>query len=343
MFRRRKGTGKKIFFVFLLLIIAGGGWFAWSLGPRAGEARELVIAEGMGAGEIADYLFNEGLARSRLGFNVYVVLTGARGRLKAGSFMIPARADVPEMVGILTEGAGVEERTVRMIEGWTLQEMDGYLARENVWKQKEFLSAASAVRGKCAIAAEACRVVSEIPPKVSSLEGYLFPDTYRMYADAAPEDLIEKMLVRFGEKTVEKEFAETLQDSEYTLHELVTMASLIEAEVPRTEDRTVVAGLLWKRIGAGMPLQVDATINYITGKHERSASRADLKINSPYNTYLYPDLPPGPINNPGMGALRAAASPKESPYWFYLSAEDGTTIFSKTFDEHKVAKEKYLK
>ena len=121
------------------------------------------------------------------------------------------------------------------------------------------------------------------------------------------------------------------------------MASLIEAEVARPEDRAIVSGLLWKRIDAGMPLQVDATINYITGKHEPAASAADLKINSPYNTYLYPDLPPGPIGNPGMGALFVAVSPKDSPYWCYLSASDGTTIFSRTFDEHKAAKERFLR
>jgi len=104
-----------------------------------------------------------------------------------------------------------------------------------------------------------------------------------------------------------------------------------------------VSGIFWKRIDAGVPLQADSTVNYATGKSARAASLKDLKFNSPYNTYLYPDLPPGPIGNPGISAITAALNPKESPYWFFLSREDGTTVFSKTLDEHAAAKEKFLR
>src|SRR3989338_733338 len=341
--RPRRNKRRSLFFLFSLLILGGVVWFAWSLGAGGSAQKDIVITEGMGAGEIADMLAEEGIVRSGLAFNLYGYLTGARARLQAGAFTIPARADVAEIVALLTEGAGVEERAVRLIEGWTIEEMDAYLAKENVFDEGAFSSAASAMRKKCALHTEACAVVGTLLEKTSALEGYLFPDTYRLYADATPEDLVEKMLIRFGEKIGDEAFQAALHASGRTLHEAVTMASIIEAEVAHPQDRAIVSGILWKRIDAGMPLQVDATVNYLTGKSDPSASAADLKINSPYNTYLYPDLPPGPIGNPGMEALMAAVQPKDSPYWFYLSAKDGTTIFSRTFDEHKAAKERFLR
>ena len=123
--------------------------------------------------------------------------------------------------------------------------------------------------------------------------------------------------------------------------DIVIMASLIEKEVPDSDDRKIVSGILWKRLDIGMPLQVDAVFPYLTGRREILSD--DLKIDSPYNTYLYKGLPPGPIANPGLDAIEAARNPKSSSYFYYLSGKDGKTHFAKTFAEHLKNKEKYLR
>ena len=234
------------------------------------------------------------------------------------------------------------EREVRLIEGWTIGEMDEYAAKEGVFGKGEFMKAVEEARIECSENAESCGVIQPLPKNVDTLEGYLFPDTYRLYLDATPQDLVKKMLDNFQDKISNQSTQQALRDSGYTLHEVITMASIIEAEMPHAQDRPVIAGIFWKRVEAGMPLQADSTVNFVTGKSDPSVSAKDLEVNSPYNTYLYPDLPPGPIGNPGLSAITAALNPQSSPYWFYLSAKDGTTIFSITHDEHVIAKNKYL-
>ena len=132
------------------------------------------------------------------------------------------------------------------------------------------------------------------------------------------------------------------------MYEYIIMASLIEREVVSEEDRRLVSGILWKRLDAGIPLQIDATLVYIKNQESgvrnqgNTISAKDKKTDSPYNTYLYRGLPAGPISNPGLSAIKAAISPKESPYFYYLSTPDGRTIFSQTLEEHNLAKAKYL-
>ena len=121
------------------------------------------------------------------------------------------------------------------------------------------------------------------------------------------------------------------------------MASLIEKEVKTPEDKKIVSGILWKRLENSIPLQVDATISYITGKKGDSVSIEETKIDSPYNTYKYKGLPLGPISNPGLESIIASIYPENSDYWYYLSTPEGKTIFSKTLEEHNIAKAKYLK
>jgi len=236
-----------------------------------------------------------------------------------------------------------------------MKEMGEYLVKEGVFKEGEFIKAVEKVKLSCQLSvvpapehngrygAGSCQLVNALPKKATTLEGYLFPDTYRLYLDAKPEDLVEKMLENFQRKISNQNIQNNLQLTTYNLHEVVTMASIVEAEVPHAEDRPVIAGIFWKRLEAGIPLQADSTVNYITGKRERAATLADTKIDSPYNTYLYPDLPPGPIGNPGLKALQAVLAPQESPYWYFLSKEDGTTVFSQTLEAHNLAKRKYLK
>jgi UPF0755 protein len=183
--------------------------------------------------------------------------------------------------------------------------------------------------------------LADIPQYATSLEGYLFPDTYYFnYGDTAIE-VAKTMLANFGEKLTSKLRSE-IKNQGKTIYEIVTMASLIEKEAATDTDRKLISGVLWKRLDAGMRLQVDATVLYATGK-TGSVSIEDTKTDSPYNTYMHAGLPAGPICSPSLNSILAAIYPQDSPYWYYLATPEGKTIFSKTLEEHNAAKYKYLK
>src|SRR3989344_1536144 len=152
-----------------------------------------------------------------------------------------------------------------------------------------------------------------------SQEGYLFPDTYRFYKDAKPEDVIKKM------------------------RDIIIMASILEEEVKSAEDRKIVAGILWKRLERSIGLNVDAALTYILGKASHALTAEDLKYDSPYNTYRYRGLPPGPISNPGLDTILAAISPIPSPYFYYLTDKDGVAHYAATLEEGALNKFKYLR
>lgn len=214
------------------------------------------------------------------------------------------------------------EVTVTIPEGLTAIEMDRLLAEEGI-------TPAGAVRS-----------IAER----DELEGYLFPDTYRFRKHSDPEVVVRRLKATFEQKA-----RPLLSEDPAIARETVIVASLLEKEVPDPADRRIVAGIVAKRREARMPLQLDATICYF--KQLASSTRAcypitavDLTYASPYNTYLYRGLPPGPIGNPGVGALTAALDPQASPYWFYLSdPATGRTVFSETNEQHEAAKERYLR
>jgi UPF0755 protein len=174
-----------------------------------------------------------------------------------------------------------------------------------------------------------------------NLEGYLFPDTYYFPLDVSGEEVVRIMHENFEKKIAP--YLKEIEKSGKSLKDIIIMASLIEKEVKTKEEKELVSGILWKRLKAGIPLQVDATITYITGKKTTKIPLEDLKIDSPYNTYKYKGLPPAPICNPGLESILAALYPKESDYWYYLSKPDGKTLFFKDYEEFIVAKAKYLK
>ncbi len=165
-------------------------------------------------------------------------------------------------------------------------------------------------------------------PKKLSLEGLLFPETYRFFVNDKAENVLARLLEQSNKNWL------SLGAKNVTAHEAFTLASIVEAEAATDEDRALVAGIFWDRLKYGLALQADSTVNYVTGKSEPGASTADTKIDSPYNTYKYKGLPPGPINNPSLSALKAVVHPAASPYLYFFSTKDGTIIYSRTFAEH---------
>lgn len=191
-----------------------------------------------------------------------------------------------------------------------------------------------------------------IDPNATSLEGYLFPDTYRVYREENPKKVLEIMLKNFERKVlpaVTQELARqqaskagVLITAHWSLSQIITLASIVERESTQGE-RARIADIFLRRIDAGIPLQADSTVNYATGNSKPAVSLAETSISSPYNTYRYKGLPPGPIANPGLAAIWAVLAPKANNNWYFLSTKQGAIIYSKTLEEHNKNKALYLK
>ena len=318
-----------LFAVFISLII-----FWWQirtpLNPQAEGNAIFIVEKGDSAKIIANNLVKAGIIKNPFIFQLYVFLSLNQYDLKPGEYELSPKMSIREIADSIIIG-GTNEVLITIPEGFTLKQIedrliDAKLAKPNEMKNFKFIQ-------------NIPPILSD-KPKNASLEGYLFPDTYRFFKDAKLSDILSKMISNLDDKLT-PDLKEAIKNSGYSTYEILTMASLVEKEITNDSDRPIIAGILWKRLKARIPLQVDATLVYITGRNE--VYEADKKINSPYNTYLYRGLPKGPIASPGLSAIKAAIFPEDSPYWYYLSAKDGRTIFSKTLEEHNRNRAIYLK
>lgn len=321
-----------------------------TLAPVTLKARkvEIEIPEGAGIRQIAGLLKKNGLVRSEWLFIVWVEMSGKAGMLQYGRYQFEKGATIPEITSRLQSGERfANEVTITIPEGWNLQDIAGYFETQEIVSKDAFFGVVGSPREFREANSLPGRMVDRFlflgdRPAGANLEGYLFPDTYRIFRSTSAEEIVVKMLENFDKKITPELRGEIMRQKK-TLYEILTIASLIEKEVVSDEDRALVSGILWKRLGLGIGLQVDATVSYVTGKRSVKVSLEELAIDSLYNTYKYRGLPPGPIANPGLSAVRAAIFPKPSSYLYYLSAPDGRTIFSKTLEEHNGAKTKFLK
>lgn len=298
------------------------------------ETKIIQIKKGDTLEEIAQKLEKEGLIKQARFFTLYNFISCNTPRLQAGYYLLSPSLTIPEIVGKIVGGEVIKDK-ITIIEGWSAKDIADYFETKNICQKEDFLkiifkdfsSEFDFLKDK---------------PKNQNLEGYLFPDTYEIFYSEGPETILKRILKNFDKK-ITQEMREKIENQRKTIFEIVTMASLLEKEVKTMEEKKLVSGILWKRLENKMPLQVDATINYITGKRTTEVLIEETKIDNPYNTYLYLGLPPGPICNPGLDSILAAIYPQESDYWYYLTAPEGKAIFSKTYQEHLLAKAKYLK
>ena len=249
------------------------------------------------------------------------------------------------------------EDTIQVLEGWNEREISQYFEREGRWQSEELLELAGMPKYdyRKEKAANWPKDFSNQfdfladKPKYYSLEGYLFPDTYRIYATSSLEEVVDKMLDNFGHKLTPK-MRQDIKAQGRTIYQTVIMASIIEKEAPfSSSDKNnqvarTMSGIFWNRLAIGQALQSDATLSYLFDDKNGQHSGAQLEVNSPYNTYKYPGLPPTPICNPGFLALQAATYPLDTDYNYFLTPRGSReVIFAKTYDEHLANKAKYLK
>jgi len=301
------------------------------------------VAPGESTRQIADALEASGLIRSTLVFRWWASLTGRENKFKSGEYYINPSSNIIVIGKILTgELAGAAEITLRFIEGWTLRDINEYLVEQGISTTKEFADLTQTKSGVESLLAGRDYKIFSNALSTGSLEGYLFPDTYRFRKGVSLNNVLTKMLDNFTSK-INLVYAANEISRAANIHEIITLSSIVEREVAQTADRAVVADIFWRRLKKGMPLQADSTINYITGKKTPAVSLDDLLINSPYNSYRHAGLPPGPISNPSLASIKAVLLPQQNEYWFFLTTADGMVIYSKDFNAHVAAKNKYLK
>ncbi|MBI2462997.1 MAG: endolytic transglycosylase MltG [Candidatus Spechtbacteria bacterium] len=299
------------------------------------KLRTIEITRGMGASTMADKLQQEGIIQNPLYFLYYAWRENATSQLKAGTYSFSPSMRIADIVSAMEQGATQDIR-VTIPEGFSSADMERrFIAAGLQVKQGEFVAFVD-MTIKDARNKFDYPFLLQLSPS-QNLEGYLFPDTYDFAPDATVTRMVAKMLENFQDKAI------PAISQNANLNDIVTLASILEKEVQTYEDMRAVSGVLNNRLKAGMPLQVDASLAYITGKKTGEITDKDKKIDSPYNTYVHKGLPPGPITNPGLKSIQAAQNPQKNDYWYYLSTSDGRTIFSKTLEEHNANKAKYLR
>lgn len=331
-----------IIFLILGVISAASfliyGWWEiyQPLDKENAKSVEFAVARGEGVKIIAANLKSAKLIRSTWWFEVYVWYQKQGSAMQAGKYALGQNFNVPQIVEVITGGKVVlNEAKITFPEGFSFKQIIARLNEQGLPK--------SGLLGKETIDDYQLqyKFLSDAPAG-ASLEGFLFPDTYIFDRDDKASTIIKKFLDNFDKKLT-PDLREQISKQGKKIYDVVILASIVQQEAIGEEDMALVAGVFANRLRIGMALESDATINYVTGKKDRQPLYADLKVVSPYNTYLNRGLPPGPIANPGLAAIKAAISPATTDYLFFLHPLDGPTIFSKTLAEHNQNKAKYLK
>lgn len=304
------------------------------------ETREMVtIAKGSSVTAVAELLEERGVIRSAWAFRRYVEKEEAEGDVKAGTFVLMRSMDAEAVLKAITEGK-TGELVITIPEGYTVKDIDALLAEKGLSEPGEVMRCAQT----CDFSTfDFLPSSAALAPRGGKLEGYLYPDTYFVtVSDFEAKFFLERMLGTFRAKVV-NEHADDIAASGRDLHKIVTMASLVEKETRRADERPIVSGILWKRLDEGISLGVDAAVRYIVDKPTAAITVTDLDTDSPYNLRKYRGLPPGPIANPGLDSIEAALEPEGSAYYYYLHGTDGQIRYARTNDEHNANRARYLR
>ncbi len=317
--------------------MAAAGWIALELRTRyfGSSARETFVEVPRGAGPaaIARVLADAGVIHRRLPFLIYVRWSNSARRLQAGEYKFTSAATPEEIVQRMVHG-DVFTIPVTIPEGLTARETIQLIAASGLGNLNELEKALQRTDW-----------IRDLDPAASSLEGYLFPETYSFSRKASSQEIVKAMVdqfkVRLARLTEEYPIPKN-----WSVSQIVILASMIEKEVKTSAERPLVASVLVNRLARGMPLGCDPTIIYalkFDNKYDGNIHKADLRIDSPYNTYLHPGLPPGPIANPGEESLKAALFHQKTDFLYYVSRNDGTHQFSKDIQSHLSAVARFQK
>lgn len=322
----------RLIVALLVVSLIGGGTWGWLIYQRIHEpyrgfeaTEQFVdIPPGSGASAIGTRLAAAGVIRDRLTFRAALWLSGRSRDLKAGEYRFDKPATTLEVIDRLARG-DVYRRLVTFPEGLTIAEM------ARVFEQRGFGTAADFER-----AASNTSLVADLDPSAPDLEGYLFPETYAFPRGTSAEDVVAQMVAHF-KRAYDADLRAKAASAGLSTRQVMTIASLVEKETGRADERPIVAAVYRNRLAAGMPMQADPTVIYglnKAGRYTGNLTRDDLQFESPYNTYRNAGLPPGPIAAPGRTSLAATLDPAPVKYLYFVSRNDGSHVFAETLAEH---------
>ncbi len=313
-------------------------WYQLSLRPldAANQATKTVtVPAHLSAMGIGDLLAKAGIIKSPTMFFVYTRFHG--GTLKAGDYLLSPSMSIPDIVGVLHKGIS-QQVSVTIPEGFTVKDIDALLAQKGIAQPGDIVACAQS----CDFSSFTFLPgVAGLSPRGGQVEGYLFPDTYFVDQHFEPRAFLARLLQTFQSR-VAGPLQSDIGASGHPLHDILTMASLVEGEARGDSERAMVAGILWKRLQNHMTLGVDAAVRYAVDKPTGPLTESDLNIDSPYNLRRKQGLPPGPIDNPSLSSIQAALHPKDSPYFYYLHDNNGVIHYAVTNDEQNANRAKYL-
>jgi UPF0755 protein len=309
--------------------------------PSRTDVVSVEVSPGESAGDIAGRLESAGVIQSARLFRVLVSLMGVENEMVAGNYEFDRGMPTLQVIGRLRSGVTMP-LMVTVPEGLRSEEIALLMERQGIVTADDFRRALTAGTYDFAFLAER--------PPGAGLEGYLFPATYGFSRGVTAEEVVRRMLAAFDEQ-VTPELRQAIQDSGLTLHEAVTLASIVEREAVLPEERPIIASVFLNRLRLGMPLDADPTVQYAVasdpasveqyGFWKQALTTEDLGVDSPYNTYVNSGLPPGPIANPGLASLEAVAHPAQTSYLYFVARQDGSHVFAETLEEHLRNVEQY--
>jgi len=322
---------KRLGIVLLVLLVAAAG-AAWWMKVRietpyrafAGADVFVELPTGSGVAGIGDRLAAAGVVPDALTFRVAAQVAGVERRLQAGEYRFAQPASPRDVAERIAHG-DIYKHPITFPEGLTIEEMAAIFGRSGLGTAEDFTTAAHDTS-----------LIGNLDPDARSLEGYLFPSTYTLPRKAGAAGTVQAMIAEFT-KSFDAQMRLDAEAARMTPRDVVTLASIIEKETARPEERAIVSAVYHNRLRSGMLLQCDPTVIYalmLAGTWNGNIRRGDLQIDSPYNTYRYPGLPPGPIASPGRPSLEAAIHPADVPYRYFVSRNDGTHVFATTLEEH---------
>ncbi len=304
--------------------IAGAMALAACSGPHGSPVR-VIVPRGATFRVAADSMHSAGVLGSPLAFRMYARALGRDRKIQAGTYLLRPGTRWSDLVRAMNGGVGIINR-LTIPEGFTIAQITPLLARA-LHSPVDSVNAAVRDPG----------LRARLKDPAATLEGYLFPDTYVFAPGTSARQAVTEMVTRF-KREWKPEYDTEAQALGRSRNEIVTMASIVEKEARVPEERPVIAAVYYNRLRIGMPLQADPTVQYAMGHHTDRVLYRDLAIASPYNTYMYPGLPPGPIASPGAASLRAALAPAKVPYLYFVAAPDGHHEFRETMAQHEQAK-----
>jgi len=307
--------------IFIILCAAGKIYFEREISPISpsdtGSVR-VEIPAGARVQQIAGILVDKGLARDTLTTDIAIVMSGDSSKLKAGAYALSRSMSVKQMIEVLATGK-TDTVVVSIPEGFTMAQIAQRLADDKLVGKLDFIRTA-ATEGQNFSFQDGFA-----PPR--NLEGFLYPLTYTVVRGSSPQQIARQMLTEFDRQI----FLEHPEVTDW--QQTITIASMVEREAKVDQDRPLIASVYYNRLRLGMPLQCDATVQYALPVHKARLMYSDLRIDSPYNTYLHRGLPPGPICNPGRLSIEAAIAPANTDYLYYVAGPSGQHIFSRTLAE----------